>query len=155
MVRAGVSVTWTVLSWSGGHEFEPLSGRTLGAWYFCPTSHLNQKCKLCGLDIHNRPYMTHHAVTRVKCVTRVITRDFFTFSENGPSFFIYFSVSGNPGHTCRICKLRAQKQCGVVSSKLWLERKNGLLKYYFYYLTDTNNLWERFALLVTLCLSIW
>ena len=28
VVRAGVSVTWTVLSWSGGHEFEPRSGRT-------------------------------------------------------------------------------------------------------------------------------
>ena len=25
VVRAGVSVTWTVLSWSGGHEFEPRS----------------------------------------------------------------------------------------------------------------------------------
>ena len=80
---------------------------------------------------------------------------FFTFSENGLSFFVHFSLSGNPGHTYRIYKLRAQKQCGVVSSKPWLERKNGLLKYYLYYLTDRSNLWERFALLVTLCLSIW
>ena len=38
-----ISVTWTVLSWSGGHEFEPRSGRTWGAWYFCPKSYLNQK----------------------------------------------------------------------------------------------------------------
>ena len=30
VVRAGVSVTWTVLSWSGGHEFEPRSGWTWG-----------------------------------------------------------------------------------------------------------------------------
>ena len=33
VVRAGVSVTWNVLSWSGGHEFESQSGRTWGAWY--------------------------------------------------------------------------------------------------------------------------
>ena len=31
VVREGVSVTWSVLSWSGGHEFEPWSGRTWGA----------------------------------------------------------------------------------------------------------------------------
>ena len=46
VVRAGVSVTWTVglLSLSaGGHEFEPWSGRTWSAWYFCPKSYLNQK----------------------------------------------------------------------------------------------------------------
>ena len=78
-------------------------------------------------------YMTHHAVARVKCATRVITRDFLRFQKTD-FHFIYFSVSGNPGHTYRICKLRAQKQCGVVSSKPWLERKNGLLKYYLYYL---------------------
>ena len=36
-------MTWTVLSWSGGHEFESLSGRTWGAWYFYPKSYLNQK----------------------------------------------------------------------------------------------------------------
>ena len=30
VVRAGVSVTWSVLSWSGGHEFEPRSGPTWG-----------------------------------------------------------------------------------------------------------------------------
>ena len=42
VVRAGVSVTWNVLSWSGGHEFEPQSGGTWGAWYFCPKSYLNQ-----------------------------------------------------------------------------------------------------------------
>ena len=42
VVRAGVSVTWTVLSWSGGHEFDPRAGRTWGAWYFCPKSYLNQ-----------------------------------------------------------------------------------------------------------------
>ena len=40
--KAGVSVTWNVLSWSGGHEFEPRSGRTWGAWYFCPKSYLDQ-----------------------------------------------------------------------------------------------------------------
>ena len=44
VVTAGVSVTLTVLSWSGGHEFEPHEGRTWGAWYFCPKSYLNQKC---------------------------------------------------------------------------------------------------------------
>ena len=42
VVRAGVSVTWNVLSWSGGHEFEPWLGRTWGALYFCPKSYLNQ-----------------------------------------------------------------------------------------------------------------
>ena len=32
VVRAGVSVIWNhVLPWSGGHEFEPWSGRTWGA----------------------------------------------------------------------------------------------------------------------------
>ena len=35
VVRAGVSVTCNVLSWSGGHEFEPWLGWTWGAWYFC------------------------------------------------------------------------------------------------------------------------
>ena len=30
--RAGVSVTWNVLSWSGGHEFEPWLGRTWSAY---------------------------------------------------------------------------------------------------------------------------
>ena len=43
LVRAGVSVTWTVLSWSEGHEFEPQSGQTWDAWYFCTKSYLNQK----------------------------------------------------------------------------------------------------------------
>ena len=28
-VWAGISATWNALSWSGGHEFEPWSGRTL------------------------------------------------------------------------------------------------------------------------------
>ena len=40
-----VSVTRNVLSWSGGHESEPWSGRTWGAWYFCPKQYLNQKIK--------------------------------------------------------------------------------------------------------------
>ena len=31
VVRAGISVIWNVLSWSGGHEFEPRLGQTLGA----------------------------------------------------------------------------------------------------------------------------
>ena len=31
VVRAGVSVTWNVLSWSGGYEFESQLGWTLGA----------------------------------------------------------------------------------------------------------------------------
>ena len=30
VVREGVSVTWSVLSWSGGREFEPWSGGTWG-----------------------------------------------------------------------------------------------------------------------------
>ena len=34
VVRAGVSVTWNVLSWSGGHEFKPRSGST----WVCSTS---------------------------------------------------------------------------------------------------------------------
>ena len=33
VVRAGISVTWNVLSWSGGHEFEPRSG-CLGCMVF-------------------------------------------------------------------------------------------------------------------------
>ena len=31
MVKAGASMTWNVLSWSGGHELKPQSGWTLGA----------------------------------------------------------------------------------------------------------------------------
>ena len=45
VVRAGVSVTWNVLSWSGGHERTPLR---LNLWWvvlFCPKSYLNQKLK--------------------------------------------------------------------------------------------------------------
>ena len=42
VVIAGVSVTWNILSWSGGHEFKPRPGWTWGAWYFCPKSYLNQ-----------------------------------------------------------------------------------------------------------------
>ena len=49
VVRAGVSVTWNVLSWSGGHEFEPRSDRTWGAWYFCPKSYLNQNLIITDL----------------------------------------------------------------------------------------------------------
>ena len=45
VVITGVSVTWNVLSWSGGHEFKPQSGWTWGAWYFCPKSYLIQKLK--------------------------------------------------------------------------------------------------------------
>ena len=45
-VRAGVSVTWHVLSWSGGHEFESRSDWTWGALYFCPKSSLNQTYQL-------------------------------------------------------------------------------------------------------------
>ena len=48
VVRAGVSLTWNVLSWSGGHEFEPWLGRTWGAWYFCPKSYLNQGYSWCN-----------------------------------------------------------------------------------------------------------
>ena len=43
-----VSVTWNVLSWSGGHEFEPRSGQTWGTIYykyFCPKSYFNQNIK--------------------------------------------------------------------------------------------------------------
>ena len=43
MLSVRVSVTWNVLSWSGGREFEPRLGRTWGAWYFCPKSYLHQK----------------------------------------------------------------------------------------------------------------
>ena len=39
VVIAGVSVTWNVLSWSGGHEFKPRLGWIWGAWYFCPKSY--------------------------------------------------------------------------------------------------------------------
>ena len=42
VVRAGVSVTWNVLSWPGRHEIEPWLGRIWGAWHFCPKSYLNQ-----------------------------------------------------------------------------------------------------------------
>ena len=30
VVRAGISVTWNVMSWSGGHEFKPQSGWPCG-----------------------------------------------------------------------------------------------------------------------------
>ena len=43
VVSAGVLVTWNVLSWPGGHEFESRSGQTWGVLYFCPKSYLNQK----------------------------------------------------------------------------------------------------------------
>ena len=57
VVKAGVSVTWTVLSWSGGHEFAQ-SGRTGGAWYFCPKSYLNQKvkCQSYVSELFNAPF---------------------------------------------------------------------------------------------------
>ena len=46
VVRAGISTSlWheiKVLSWSGGHNFKPWSGRTSDAYYFCTKSHLNQ-----------------------------------------------------------------------------------------------------------------
>ena len=35
-------------------------------------------------------YMTHHAVTRVKCVTRVITRDFLRFQKTDFHFLFIF-----------------------------------------------------------------
>ena len=35
MVRAGVSVTWNVLSWSEGYKFKHRWGQTWGAQYFC------------------------------------------------------------------------------------------------------------------------
>ena len=47
VVRAGVSVTWNVLSWSGGYEFEPRSGQTWGAWYFRSKLYLNQNIDRC------------------------------------------------------------------------------------------------------------
>ena len=47
VVSAGVLVTWTVLSWSGRHEFEPQSGRTWGAWHFYPKSYLKQN--ICSI----------------------------------------------------------------------------------------------------------
>ena len=43
VVRRGVSVSWNILSWSGGHELESRSVRTLGAYNFCPKSYLNHK----------------------------------------------------------------------------------------------------------------
>ena len=39
-------VTWNVLSQSEGHEFKPRSGRTWGAWYFCPNVVLEPKRSL-------------------------------------------------------------------------------------------------------------
>ena len=39
VVIVGISATWNVLPWSGGHEFEPWLDRTWDAWYFCPRSH--------------------------------------------------------------------------------------------------------------------
>ena len=35
VVREGISMTWNVLSWSGGHEFKPRFCLTWGALYFC------------------------------------------------------------------------------------------------------------------------
>ena len=52
VVRASISVTWNVLSWSIGQAFEPQSGRTWGAWYLCPKSYLNQNinCQCISLS---------------------------------------------------------------------------------------------------------
>ena len=62
VVRAGVSVTWNVLSWSRGHKLEPRSGRTWGRRF--PTQymlihvndmviyvHVTLNGQLAGLDI--------------------------------------------------------------------------------------------------------
>ena len=49
-VYSAYKVTWNVLSWSGGHEFKPWLGQTLGAWYFCPKSYLNQNIRI---TLHN------------------------------------------------------------------------------------------------------
>ena len=45
VVRAVVSVTCSVLSRSGGHEFELQSCRTWCAWYSCPSHTLTKKGK--------------------------------------------------------------------------------------------------------------
>ena len=40
---------------SGGHELEPLSGRTWSAWYFCRMSYLNQLCfQNRNIKIHSK-----------------------------------------------------------------------------------------------------
>ena len=66
VVRAGVSVTWTVLSWSGGQSHWWPSGysrrfsymtctvmiRSWGAWYFCPKSYLHQKYQTMKWGVH-------------------------------------------------------------------------------------------------------
>ena len=46
VVRASVSVTWNMLSWSGGHVFKLQSGQIWGAYYFLSKLCLNKKYKI-------------------------------------------------------------------------------------------------------------
>ena len=76
VVRAGVSVIWNVLSWSGGHEFETRSGQSWGAWYFCPKLYLNQKCWSDELSWPRRSALSDIVLFWSKC----FHGDFWTFS---------------------------------------------------------------------------
>ena len=61
VVRAGVSVAWNVLLWSEGHGFEPQSGRTWDAWYFCLSRTLTKdfwtRMNHMQLDLHLHFYL--------------------------------------------------------------------------------------------------
>ena len=49
VVRTGISVTWNVPSWSGGHEFKPPDGSNLGCVVLLFKLYLNQKYIRYGL----------------------------------------------------------------------------------------------------------
>ena len=48
--KTGFSATSDVLSWSSGYGFEPKSGWTWGAWYFCPNCHIWTLQKYCAFN---------------------------------------------------------------------------------------------------------
>ena len=57
VVREGNPVIWNVVSWSGGHEFKPLSGHTLGALLLLSQVILEPKIQLVGCM-----WVTHNGV---------------------------------------------------------------------------------------------
>ena len=50
-VCVGVSVTWNVVSWSGGHEFEPWLGQTWGPWNFCLSCTWTKNIVMCAFRV--------------------------------------------------------------------------------------------------------
>ena len=88
VVRAGISVTWNVLSWSRGHEFEQRLGRTWVVWYFCPESHLNQNY-LVSLYCHVKSNTTRSGEIRTPWVNLNVSSaedmTFYSASDNLPA----------------------------------------------------------------------